>query len=77
MQGSDLKKEERAVRPTVLMDGFRMLRDVHGMFQNEGEDRLRDGIGAVGGHVGDDDAAFGSFSSIDDIVARCRDADLF
>ena len=57
MQWRDLKIEERTVRPTILMDGFRMLRDVHGMFQDEREDCLRDGIRAVGGHVRDDDAA--------------------
>ena len=57
VQRRNLKIEERAVRPAALMDGLRMLRDVHGMFQNECEDRLRDGICAVGGHVGDDDAA--------------------
>ena len=45
MQWRNLKIEEGAVCPAALMDGLRMLRDVHGVFQNECEDRLRDGIG--------------------------------
>jgi len=63
--------------PAAFADGLRMVADAIGEFEEERESSLRDGIGAVGGNIRDDDAALLRALNIDNVETGRCDADVF
>ena len=71
----DLEGEVLAALPFSCAYGVMLLGDVAQVVEDEGEDELRDGLGAVVRDVGDVDVACLGGGDVDDVVARGEDGD--
>ena len=69
--------EVLACCPAAPVHLFRVVLHLLGDVQNMGKDHLGNGVGAVGGNIGDNDAAFFGSGGVYDVVSGSQHTDVF